>query len=102
MDDQMVYRDVHTSFNPRKALKAQVLMDIILEMILVSLQPSNTNESSNNKGSNVELILEKEGSLVIKVSLCFEFPTTNNFVEYESFIADLTLVVEMEAKTVKF
>lgn len=57
--------------------------------------------SSNNQGSGVSLILENETRLNIKVSIHFKLLTTNNQVEYEVFIVDLTLATKMEAQNIK-
>lgn len=40
-------------------------------------------------------MLENEIILVIGVSLCFEFLTTNNQDEYEALIVGLTLATQM-------
>lgn len=70
------------------------------------LEPSNTcevftNGSSNSRESGVGLILENEVDLMIEISPCFEFSTTNNQVEYEVVIFDLILAANMRVNNVR-
>lgn len=70
------------------------------------LDPSNTcdvftNGSSNSQESGVDIILENEVDLMIEISLCFEFSTTNNQVEYEVVIIDLILAAKMRVNSVR-
>lgn len=43
------------------------------------------------------MIMENSSVLVVEVSLSFEFPTTNNQVEYEAIIMVIVLAIEMWA-----
>lgn len=65
---------------PRKSLKAQMFAKFIAEMTLRTSMSwiVFTNGSSNNRGSDTDLIIENEVGLAIYVSLCFEFSTANN------------------------
>ena len=47
--------------------------------------------NSNSKGSGAGIILEKEGEIVVKLSIKFDFPASNNKAEYEVLIAGLKL-----------
>lgn len=59
------------------------------------------DRSSNNRGSEVEVILENNCGLMIEVSLRFEFPTTNNQPEYEAVTVVITIVDEVEVEHLK-
>lgn len=56
-----------------------------------------TYGSSNNCGSGEGVILKNNSGLMIEVSLCFEFLTTKNHVEYEAVIEGITLAEEVGA-----
>ena len=70
-----------------KALKAQVLADIVAKM--TSPIPPNmtcrwtiiTVGASGSTGNNVGVILENKEGILIKVSLTLSFPTSNNQAE---------------------
>lgn len=54
-----------------------------------------TDGSSNNKGSDTNVILENIFSLVMEISVRFEFATTNNQAEYEAVIVGITPAEEI-------
>lgn len=60
-----------------------------------------TNGSSKNRGSGTSLTLESEIRLVVEVSLCFKFTTTNNQKIYEAFIFGLMLASDIGDKEIK-
>ena len=45
--------------------------------------------ASSTKGCGAGVILEKEGDIMIKISLKFDFPVSSNQAEYEALIASL-------------
>ena len=47
--------------------------------------------ASKSKGNKAGIILEKEGEIVVELSIKFDFPISNNQVEYEALIAGLKL-----------
>jgi hypothetical protein len=71
------------SYEPRLAIKAQVLVDFLAEM--THPEESHPREwmiyvdgSSNSKGFGAGVILENSNGLAIEYSLKFEFLTSNN------------------------
>lgn len=55
----------------------------LAEMMSVTPDPSATwnvftNESSKGMGNGTNLILESDTWLIVEVSMCFDFTTTNN------------------------
>lgn len=89
------------SFESTKDLKAQLFVDFIG---MPNLQESTnmlivfTDISYNSRGTIVSLILQNKVDLTVKVSLHLEFPTTNNEVEYEEVIMELTLAANIGRK----
>ena len=64
---------------PRIAIKAQVLEDFLDEMVEdgQSQEPRWTlyvDGTSSSKGSGVGVILEKEGEIIVELSIKFDFP----------------------------
>ena len=53
--------------------------------------------ASSSKGSEVEVKLEKEREIVVKLSIKFDFPILNNQAEYEAPIARLRLANDVRA-----
>lgn len=73
--------------------------EFLKEMTPSSPKPAHTravfkDKSSNSQGDGTGIILENGFGIVVEISLYFEFPSTNNQVKYESFIAKITLGVE--------
>ncbi|XP_072060248.1 uncharacterized protein [Arachis hypogaea] len=54
--------------------------------------------SSNKAGSGAGIILESDQGTQIELSLKFEFPTSNNQVEYEALLVGLKLDKEVRAQ----
>lgn len=89
------FLDFDVSFKARKALKAQIFSIFIAQVSFVRLDPTSTwviftEESSHNRGSGANVILENGYDLIIDVSLRFESSDINNQVEYEVVIAEIT------------
>lgn len=60
-----------------------------------------TYGSSNNGGSRVGLIREREVELTVEVSQCFKFPTTDSQAEYEGVITGLSISAKMGIESIK-
>lgn len=96
-------------FEPRGPIKAQCLIDFIVELP-PSLEPNNNDGgnwwmlyvdgSCNPMGSGVGITLEGPGDISHKKSLRFDFKTFNNQVECEALIAVLKLAKEVRVKKV--
>ena len=90
-------------YEPKGAIKAQVLADFIAEMRQEPSEPEvaqpawtvYVNGSSNSKGAGAGVVLEGPGGLLIEQSLRFGFNTSNNQAEYEALIAGLELARDM-------
>ena len=52
--------------------------------------------SSNSTGVGVGLVLTSPEGVVAEYALRFEFPTTNNGVEYEALIVGLKIAKELK------
>ena len=81
---------------PRTIIKAQAFVYILVEMVqdgepLESRWMLHVNGASSSKGSGVGIILEKEGEIVVELSIKFDFPILNNQAEYKALIAGLQL-----------
>jgi len=91
-------------YEPRTAIKAQVLADFIsktsdLAVDLDSLTwMLHVDGSSNNKGSGADIILESSTGLILEQSLRFKFPASNNQAEYEACIAGMKIAKEIRAE----
>ena len=80
----------------RTAIKAQALVDFLVEMVDGENTPEprwklHVDGASNSKRSGAGAILEKEGEIIIELSIKFDFLISNNQVEYEALIASLKL-----------
>lgn len=51
--------------------------------------------SSNLKGSGAGIVFGGPGDLMLEYSLCFNFQTSNNQVEYKALIAGMKLEKEV-------
>ncbi|MCI34385.1 protein NYNRIN-like, partial [Trifolium medium] len=98
--------DIH--YESRKALKAQVLVDFVLEMTNPSPTINGADKwtifvdgASNATGTGAGIILENENGILIEVSLSLSFPMSNNQAEYEAFLAGLRLAKDIQAKEIK-
>ena len=76
----------------RTTIKAQVLVDFLAEMVEdeQSQEPRwalYVDGASSSKGSVVGVIVEKEGQIIVEISIKFDFPISNNKAEYKALIA---------------
>nr|KYP74292.1 Retrovirus-related Pol polyprotein from transposon 297 family [Cajanus cajan] len=74
-------------YEPRGAIKAQVLVDFLVELI-----PPAEEDSSGDR-----IVLEGPGGILLEQSLRFEFRASNNQAEYEALLAGIALAKEMGA-----
>ncbi|XP_058759896.1 uncharacterized protein LOC131633201 [Vicia villosa] len=96
-------------YESRKALKAQALSDFVAEMTSITSSPPPVENkwtiyvdgASSSSGSGAGVILENDEGLIIEVSLVLSFTTSNNQVEYETFLAGLRLADDVGAREVK-
>ncbi|XP_035836934.1 uncharacterized protein LOC110896231 [Helianthus annuus] len=101
------------TYVPRKAIKAQVLADFIVEVPKQTITEVNTattehsdleawklfiDGASSIEGSGAGLILINPEGLEFTYALRFDFQTTNNEAEYEALIAGLRLAKEMKVQ----
>ena len=59
------------------------------------------DEASNQKGSNVGLVLVSPEKVVIEKSLRLDFSATNNEVEYGALVEGMAIVQRMGGKSIK-
>jgi len=91
-------------YEPRTAIKGQVLADFVSELTEPDSEPSPTkwtvhvDGSSNAKGSGAGIVLESDSGLLLEQSLRFDFPTSNNQAEYEACLAGLMTAKELGAQ----
>ncbi|XP_019457605.1 PREDICTED: uncharacterized protein LOC109357992 [Lupinus angustifolius] len=95
--------DIH--FEPRTAIKSQVLSDFVAELAAPEDDPEQVwtifiDGSSNPRGSGTGILLEDGQGVTIEHSLPFTFPTSNNQAEYEACIAGIQLAKEVGAHKV--
>jgi len=92
------------AFEPRGAIKAQVLADFLVEMTMekggleVAKWVLSVDGSSNLKGSGAGVALEGPDGVLIEQSLRFEFKASNNQAEYEALLEGMRLAIEVEVK----
>ena len=58
-------------------------------------------EASNQKGSEVKLVLISPENVIIEKSLRLDFSATNNEVEYEALLIGMAMVQRMGGKLIK-
>ncbi|XP_072071890.1 uncharacterized protein [Arachis hypogaea] len=92
-------------FEPRYAIKAQAMANFIAEMT-----PGNSTSeswklhvdgSSNVTSRGAGVILESQNGIIIKQSVRYKYPVSNNQAEYEALLAGLALSKEVGAKTLE-
>ena len=95
----------HISYEPRQAIKAQVLAEFVAEMT----HPRDQNPGSwtiyvdgslNVKGSGAGIFIENDQGVAVEYSLKFEFPTSNNQAEYEACLEGIRAAKELGATAV--
>ncbi|KAL5576837.1 hypothetical protein UlMin_018536 [Ulmus minor] len=85
------------TFQPRTALKSQVLADFVADFAPNVTQQAD-KDSSNVNGAGIGLVLTSpEGDLIQQAIRC-GFKATNNEAEYEALIAGLNLAKDMGIK----
>lgn len=90
--------DIH--FILRGSLKSQALENFVAEFnspIGEEMPPEwvlSVDDASNVKGSNIGIILEGPGNILIKQTLKFEFTSSNNQMKYEALIVGVVLALE--------
>ncbi|XP_050217725.1 uncharacterized protein LOC126668580 [Mercurialis annua] len=88
-------------YEPRPALKAQVLADFIAETT-ASDQPEEPDEqllqwvlevdgASNLEGSGAGVVLKGPHGVILRSSVKFDFPASNNAAEYEALLIGLRM-----------
>ncbi|XP_057452113.1 uncharacterized protein LOC130743916 [Lotus japonicus] len=93
-------------YEPRRAIKAQVLADFLVELTDEEEPPAettwvvNVDGSSNKEGGGAGIVLQSSTGMVVEQSLRFNFPTTNNQAEYEACIAELVTARDLGAKEI--
>nr|XP_025635758.1 uncharacterized protein LOC112729828 [Arachis hypogaea] len=92
-------------FEPRYAIKAQVMADFIAEMTPGDSIPESwklhVDGSSNITSGGAGVILESHNGVVIEQSVRYEFSVSNNQAEYEALLAGLALAREVGAKVLE-
>jgi hypothetical protein len=93
------------SYEPRQAIKAQVLAEFLVEMTHPGYQNSGSwtiyvDAFSNTKGCGAGILIENEQGVEVEYSLKFEFPTSNNQVEYEACLAVIRAAKELGATAI--
>ncbi|KAK7279755.1 hypothetical protein RJT34_24812 [Clitoria ternatea] len=91
------------SYEPRSAIKAQVLADFIVEM--TGTDPDSprvhwtiyVDGSSNQRGSGAGVVLESDDGVHLEISLRFNFKTSNNQAEYEACLDGLRAAIDIGA-----
>ena len=111
------------NYRPRPAVKAQILIDFVVECTIpeeaepeqseiddLKSRPNSPKEevdpsdrfwalyvdgSSNMSGAGVGLILISPEGIITEYALHFEFSAMNNGAEYEALIAGLRIVKEL-------
>ncbi|XP_050211797.1 uncharacterized protein LOC126661956 [Mercurialis annua] len=97
-------------YEPRPALKAQVLVDFIAETT-TSDQPEEPDEqllrwvlevdgASNLEGSGAGVVLKGPHGVTLRNSVKFDFPASNNAAEYEALLIGLRMVNVVKAEHV--
>ncbi|XP_057742920.1 uncharacterized protein LOC130961192 [Arachis stenosperma] len=92
-------------FEPRYAIKAQAMADFIAEMTPGNSTPESwklhVDGSSNVTSGGAGVILKNQNGVVIKQSVRYEFPVSNNQAEYEALLAGLALSRKVGAKVLE-
>lgn len=108
----LVLSKFDVGFYPRPSIKAQVLTDFVLECKILEEDKSqmegtssqvdlkewwslHVDGSSSSFGLGVGLILAPLEGDVVDYALWFDFPTTNNKIEYEVLIIGLKITKEL-------
>ena len=100
------------NYLPRPSIKAQVLVDFILECTILD-EEHNDGETApmpdeccifhiygslNITGSGAGLILTNPDRVVVEYALCFEFFASNNEVEYEALVTGMRMTKKLRVR----
>ncbi|XP_072064512.1 uncharacterized protein [Arachis hypogaea] len=89
-------------FQPRLALKAQILADFISELTSDKHNKCwelHVDGASSRGGSGAGIILKEGDNVVAEQSLQFHFPASNKQAEYEALIAGLKLALNLQIQS---
>ena len=98
----MEFSEFEIRYKSRTTIKAQVLVNFLVEMVdeketQVPSQTLYVDGASSARGCGAGVILEKEGGIVVELSIKFDFLVSNNQVEYKALIARLQLAADVGA-----
>ncbi|XP_020989763.1 uncharacterized protein LOC107471113 [Arachis duranensis] len=88
---------------PRHAIKAQALADFLVEVMGDPTEETSirwrlhVDGASNQTSGGAGIILESPAGVIYEQSIKFEFPVSNNQVEYEALLGSLILAREVGA-----
>ncbi|XP_016178506.1 uncharacterized protein LOC107620940 [Arachis ipaensis] len=88
-------------YEPRHAIKAQVMADFLVEVTGDPHEETGTrwrlhvDGASNQTSGGAGVILESPAGVIYEQSSKFEFPVSNNQAEYEALLVGLTLAREV-------
>ena len=88
-------------YEPRTAIKAQALVDILVEMVdkeredEILIWMLQVDGASSTKDSRVGVKLRMEGQIVTELSVKFKFLVSNNQAEYKALIVGLQLATDI-------
>jgi len=91
-------------YEPHGSIKAQCLLDFVNDLQHTPKEDQWTlyvDGSSNPKGAGACIVLEGPNDIFIEKSLHFTLKTSNNQVEYEVILVGLSLVREVDVKTLR-
>ena len=94
---------VGLSYEPRAAIKGQVLADFIVDFTpratervdLLEGWILNVDGASNSKGAGIGIVLTAPEGSIIEQSFTFDFPASNNEAEYEAMLAGLRIAITL-------
>ncbi|XP_016205112.1 uncharacterized protein LOC107645570 [Arachis ipaensis] len=91
------------SYEPRHAIKAQAMVDFLVEVTGNPIEDADTrwklhvDGASNQTSGGAGIILESSTGVTYEQSVKFEFPVSNNQAEYEALLGGLVLAREVGA-----
>jgi hypothetical protein len=103
--------ELDIEYFPRQAIKAQALADFIAEFMAVDEEPSQEKleekwevsiDGLSVKGvGGVGIVFKTPEGHLLKHAIRFQYPTTNNEVEYEALLIGLRVAKVLGATTLK-
>ncbi|GKU94475.1 hypothetical protein SLEP1_g7971 [Rubroshorea leprosula] len=99
-------REFQIAFQQRSAIRAQALVDFVVEYTSNQVEPNSEVEtwtlyvdgSSNSKGSGAGAVLTGPDSFWSRHALKFNFEATNNVAEYRALLLGMRLAAELKVK----